>query len=106
MPSINNMNLTNYSALENVGLQKQQNQQSIIDANKAKWDFEQMEPWKRLQLYQQAISGNMGENKTATQPTSGSNPITGAIGGAMAGSAFGPWGAAIGGGAGLLGSLF
>lgn len=117
MPSINNMNLQNFSALENIGLQRQQNQQAIIDANKAKWDFEQMEPWKRLQLYQQAINGNMGQSTSETKnvPTSGSNPFTGAIGGALAGGALsgmtngaiaGPTGALIGGGLGLLGSFF
>jgi hypothetical protein len=38
-------------------------------------------------------------------PQGQNNWLSGAAGGAMAGSAFGPWGAAIGGGIGLLGSL-
>lgn len=117
MPSINNMNLQNYSAIENIGLQRQQNQQREIDAAKAKWDWEQMEPWKRLEMYQNAINGNMGQStsSTSTQPVSSPNPITGGIGGALAGATLagaskgaitGPWGAAIGGGLGLLGSFF
>ena len=118
MPAFNNMNLTNFSALENIGLQKQAQQQREIDAAKAKWDWEQMEPWKRLELYQQAVTGNMGENRTTTQPTSGTNPFTGAIGGALAGGMLGTNlataggatlgipGALAGGTLGLLGSLF
>ena len=116
-PSINQMALTNYAALENIGLQKQQQQQREIDAAKAKWDWEQMEPWKRLELYQNAVGGNMGQSTTQTQPVSSPNPITGAIGGALGlgmlgsgitygGSTLGLPGAALGAGLGLLGSFF
>lgn len=52
---------------------------------------------------------NLGMGPFGTTQTSrsagGNNWMSGAAGGAMAGSAFGPWGAAIGGGIGLLGSL-
>lgn len=47
--------------------------------------------------------GPVGTTQTQTTPR---NPLGSAAGGALAGSAFGPWGAAIGGGVGLLGGLF
>ncbi len=62
-----------------------------------------MEPYQRLQQYQQGISGNYGGTQTTTQPLH-RNRLGGAIGGATAGAAFGPWGAGIGGILGLLGS--
>ncbi|MBX6951322.1 DNA transfer protein [Providencia rettgeri] len=42
----------------------------------------------------------------ANQPSKFQSALGGATGGALAGSAFGPWGTAIGAGVGVLGSLF
>lgn len=42
----------------------------------------------------------------ANQPSKFQSALGGAAGGALAGSAFGPWGTAIGAGVGVLGSLF
>lgn len=59
------------------------------------------QPYTALQRYQGLVSGQGGASTTTTQPYF-TNPLGGAIGGALAGSVFGPWGAAIGGGLGLL----
>jgi len=56
---------------------------------------------RQLQILQGLLSG-MPMGMTQSTPTY-RNPMGGAIGGAAAGSAFGPWGAGIGGLLGLLG---
>lgn len=61
------------------------------------------EPYQRLQQYQQGVSGNYGGTTTTTQPLY-RNRLSGALGGAAAGSAFGPWGMAAGGLLGYAGS--
>jgi hypothetical protein len=57
----------------------------------------------RMGLLQQGV-GPTGFTQTGIQPKG--SAMGSAIGGAQVGSAFGPWGAAIGGGVGLLGGLF
>lgn len=56
------------------------------------------------QLAQDSLSAPYGSTTTQTQ-TPGKNVFSGILGGASAGSAFGPWGAGIGAGIGLLQSL-
>lgn len=55
-----------------------------------------MEPWNRLGQYNSLVQGNYGGTTTTTQPTY-RNRTAGALGGAAAGSYFGPWGSAAGG---------
>ena len=63
------------------------------------------EPLFRQQNALQFMNMGMGPvGQVQTAP--GGSPLGSAASGAMAGSAFGPWGAAIGGGIGLLGGLF
>jgi hypothetical protein len=62
-----------------------------MDQNPAMW---------RLKMLQMGMNTPYGQTSTTTQ-RSGSNPYSGALGGAAAGSAFGPWGAAAGGLLGL-----
>lgn len=66
------------------------------------------EPLFRQQQALNFMNLGMGPvGSTAVQTSDpANNPLGSAAGGAMAGSAFGPWGAAIGGGVGLLGGLF
>lgn len=69
----------------------------------------QMEPLWRQQQAQQFMNLGMGPTaQTNTQTTMAprGSALGSAASGAMAGSAFGPWGTAIGGGLGLLGGLF
>lgn len=81
-------------------------QQKQIDANKARFDFNQMSPWDALQRYQGGITGQYGGTQTATQPYYPSNPFANILGGAAGamgifgmGKDFGWWGGA-GSGAG------
>jgi hypothetical protein len=55
-----------------------------------------------LDQYLGRVNGPMG---SSVKTTGGGNALSGAAGGAMMGSMFGPWGALIGGGLGALGSL-
>jgi hypothetical protein len=74
--------------------------------------------WGNMNNYANIIStgAGMGGTSSATSPMSPANPITGALGGGLAGAAVGSmpgmsslgggWGAALGAGMGLLGGLF
>lgn len=68
---------------------------------------QQQEALYRAQAGLGMLQGSVGPyGSTTSQTGPGGSVLGGAAGGAMAGSAFGPWGAAIGGGIGLLGGLF
>lgn len=81
--------------------------QANIDADKARWDFNQMAPWQNANMYAGLMSGMPGAtSSTQTQTMPGTNRLMSAMGGAA--SAFGasggnPWAAGIGGLAGLFG---
>ena len=88
--------------------QEQQAGNYITDAMN-RYNYNQQQPWQNLQNYSGIINGygGLGGTSTTTQSAPKSNPLMGAAGGAMAGMSIGgPWGAAIGGGLGLLGGLF
>lgn len=57
--------------LAQVGATKEDQTQNAINQEMQKWQFEQMEPWQRLGLYQGAISGNYGGATNATGTTTG-----------------------------------
>lgn len=59
------------------------------------------EPYERLRRYMSLVGGGGYGSQTTSSGQEG-NPLMGALGGAAAGSMFGPWGAAIGGGLGLM----
>ena len=54
-----------------VGAEKQAMNQSLIDAAREKWEFEQMEPWKRLAMYNNILSGGMGGVSQSVTEASG-----------------------------------
>lgn len=79
--------------------------QALLGANRAA-------DWANLGNYASIISPGAGIGGTSTLLGGGSNPVAGAAGGALAGAGLAgalgtstPWGAAIGGGLGLLGAL-
>lgn len=72
------------------GIQNQQNMEPLFRQQQA------------LAMLNQGV-GPFGQNQ---QTSGGNNPIAGVAGGAIAGSTFGPAGAIVGGGLGLLGGLF
>jgi hypothetical protein len=75
-----------------------------IDQSRA--DFSYNRPMDLLSWRANILGGMPTGSTTTTKVPTQKSPLAGAAGGAMAGAAFGPWGAAIGGGIGLLGSLF
>jgi hypothetical protein len=75
-----------------------------------RFNFAQQAPYQKLQSYLSGAYGApMGTQGSVTTPTYGRSQAAGALGGAATGAAigssFGPYGAAIGGGVGLLGGL-
>lgn len=89
------LNMQGYQNAMNLGLTRQQYAQMQLDAQRNL-------PLQRLAIQQSAMSAqpaNLGQ--TSTQPTT-KNVGSSILGGAMAGSQFGPWGAVAGG---LLGAF-
>lgn len=100
--------------LGKVGQARDIKAQQMIDADKARFDFAQQEPWQRMQNYMSLISPGAGMGGTTTTTQEKGSPISGALGGALGGAAAGSmiapgwgtaYGAMVGGGMGLMGSL-
>jgi hypothetical protein len=92
------INLSGLQNAMNLGLTRQQFAQLQLDAQRNL-------PLQRLAIQQAAMSAqpaNLGSTMTGTQPMQ-RNVGAGILGGALAGSKFGPWGAV---GGGLLGGIF
>jgi hypothetical protein len=92
------INLSGLQNAMNLGLTRQQFAQLQLDAQRNL-------PLQRLAIQQAAMSAqpaNLGSTTTGTQPTN-KNVASGILGGALAGSKFGPWGAVAGGVLGALG---
>lgn len=53
-----------YDRLLQIGAEKQAMEQAIIDAEREKWEFEQMAPWQQLAMYANAIGGDSGGTTT------------------------------------------
>jgi len=92
------INLSGLQNAMNLGLTRQQFEQMKLDAARNA-------PLQRLAIQQAAMSAqpaNLGSTTIGTQPMQ-RNIGAGILGGALAGSKFGPWGAV---GGGLLGGIF
>lgn len=63
--NLNNAALQNFGALNASGQQQDIYNQSLINAEKEKFDFEQNAPWQNLQRYLASIQGNVG-SETST----------------------------------------
>lgn len=107
-PTLANQDYVDLQALGGVGGQVEDLTGRLMEDQAARWDFAQNAPQMNLDNYIARITGGYpGGTQTNTTPTY-RNRTAGAAGGAMAGaqmgSAFGPWGTAIGAiGGGLLG---
>jgi hypothetical protein len=107
-PNLANQDYVDLQALGGVGGQVEDLTGRLMEDQAARWDFSQNAPQSNLDNYIARITGGYpGGTSTNTTPTY-RNRTAGAAGGAMAGaqmgSAFGPWGTAIGAiGGGLLG---
>lgn len=54
-----------------VGEEKQAMDQALKDAEVKKWEFEQMQPWERLSMYINAVTGDYGGTTTSTSKRRG-----------------------------------
>lgn len=111
-PELANQDYRDISMLGQAGAGYDRYNQALIDADKAKWDYGQTADMQHIANYLGLLNDNPYSASTSTQP--GPNAVTGTLGGALTGagigSAFGPVGtgvgALLGGGAGILGSIF
>lgn len=74
--------------LGQVGAQREELGGRVLTDAINRWDFEQNAPQRKLQNYQAAISGNMGQTQTTTTPLY-RNQAAGALGGASTGAGLG-----------------
>lgn len=102
--------------LAEVGGAKEGLEQQRIDEAVARHEFDQMEPWQRLSLFNQMLQGGYGQMSSGTVKSGGGRSaigagLTGGLGGAASGAALGTMitpgvgtavGAGLGGALGLL----
>lgn len=73
------------TALGQAGAQEDAYQQALINADKARFDFQQNAPWDLLAKYQGVLSGNLGSSTVTNTPYFQPNPYLNALGGGLAG---------------------
>lgn len=102
-PQYQQMQQNQLDQLLRAGALTEDQAQRMIDAERAEFDFYQQAPWQALGQYGNIVQGMPGGYGTTTAPgrEQGSR-LSGAIGGAMAGSSFGVPGMILGGLGGLL----
>lgn len=96
-----NNRLQGLNALQGVNAMQDQNFSNYLNTIQAPNNFDM----QNLNNYAGLVQPTTGMGSTQTQ-TMYKNPVASALGGAAAGAMFGPMGAAVGGGLGLLGGLF
>jgi len=102
-PDIANQDYKDIAALGQAGQGFDQYNQSLINADKDKWNFQQNSQWDNLGRYMNLLNGVPSGYRQTTDGGS-MNPFTTGLGGAMAGaSLFGTGGALAGGPIGGLG---
>lgn len=125
-PQFASQDYNDYAMLANVGQTYQDQLQNQLNEQIYRYGYDANMNRDDLITYMNLINGNFGGTSTGTSTTSGSttttsggkNPILGALGGALSGSSLfgaggslaslglgGGWGAAIGGGLGLLSGI-
>jgi len=111
-PGLANQDYVDIAQLGQVGAQRQGQAQNVLNADIARFNYNETMPDMLLNDYLARIGGNYGGTTTgaANQPIY-SNGLAMGLGGALSGAstgamiAPGPWGAGIGAGVGLLGGL-
>jgi hypothetical protein len=103
--------LGNIGLLEGVGAQDQALAAQLAGQTAQTYGTINQEPWQRLGMYSDLVTGNPASRLMSQSTPYYSNPMAGALGGGLGGAATGamiggPYGAAIGGGLGLLGGYF
>jgi hypothetical protein len=101
-PQFQGMQQNNIDQMLRGGAMQEDQGQRMIDAEMNKWNFGQQAPWQALNQYGGVVNQMPAYAQQETQGGGGNTRLQGAAGGAMAGSTFGPWGTAIGGGLGYM----
>jgi hypothetical protein len=65
-PGMAEADYNDISKLAAVGEEKQGMNQQLINDQKSKWDFNQMEPWQRLGMYSNLVNGSFGGVTSST----------------------------------------
>lgn len=99
-PAMQSMDQNNIQSMMQAGAITEDQAQRMIDAEKAKFDFQQQSPWQTLGQYGGIVQGMPSGYGTMTAPSQQGSRLSGMAGGAMAGSSFGPYGALAGAGLG------
>lgn len=105
LPYVNPLAEADYrdlNALGSVGGQVEDMSGRMIEDSAARFDYEQQRPETNLDRFGSRILGSPGSVTTTQMPDVYRNPAAGALGGGMAGSMFGPYGAILGALGGLL----
>lgn len=114
-PTLAQQSYQDIAALSEAGAAREGYNQSLINADIDRYNYNAAVPLKAMQNYGSMISGNYGMSGTSTAKggRGGSNQLGGIMSGALGGAALGNmtgmgsgWGAAGGGFLGLLGGLF
>lgn len=123
LPTLDQAQLNRINASLQAGGMQDQYNQSLLDDQVNRWNFDQNRDLQKLQNYMALIGGSQyGSAEKMTSPTTTPNRLLmglggaasgaalgGAAGGALAGAGYGssvgPWGTVIGAGIGLLGGL-
>lgn len=113
-PQVAQQDYDDFSRIAQVGAARESLDQQKLQEQIARWDYGQNAYQDQLARYMGLIQGNYGGTTSGTSTISnqlaeesGGNPLLSGLGGAATGfSIGGPWGAAVGGGLGLLSGLF
>lgn len=114
-PMLAQQDYMDIDALGKAGQGIDQYNQAKINADMQKWNFKQNNEFDWLSNYLGLLQGGGGMGGTSTMSQPGPNPFTSTFGGALSGAALGNMlfpgvgmlpGALLGGGGGLLGSLW
>lgn len=112
-PQLADTDYKNYQALLGIGDIQRDDQQNQYNDAYQRWLNQVNAPYQQLETLANGITGATGggiaRQQTSPNPnqrSSTASALGGLTSGAAAGSMFGPWGTAIGGGIGLLGGLF
>ena len=86
-PQLADQDYADFGKLAEVGGVYEDLQQQMINDAMARHQFEQMEPWQRLELYRSFIDGGLGGSSTST--TSATTPRRNLTGSILAGAGAG-----------------
>lgn len=102
-PQFQGMQYGDIDQMMRIGGMNEDQAQRLIDADRQRFQFGQQSPYDALNQYSNVIYGLPAGYGTQSSSQPGGSRLSGALGGAAAGSALGPWGALGGGILGMFG---